>query len=326
MSNILEVRNLSIEYATPRGKVKALRNVSLAVPRGEIVGIVGESGCGKSTLISAIIRLFPANAQVTSGEVLYEGTDLLKLDENRLRQMRGSSISMVFQDPMTSLNPVFTIGTQMADIQYRDKGRSKADKRARAAEMLKKVGIADSVQRLDQYPHEFSGGMRQRIAIAMGLLSNPGLLVADEPTTALDVTMEAQIIHLLRQLRGSFQGSILFISHNLGLIAELCDRVVVMYAGEVVEAGPVREVFHHAKHPYTKALLECDPARLPETTRLLPTIPGEIPDLIHPPAGCVFTGRCPQTFAPCPTISPVVTTHGDQHIARCHLLGHDRPA
>lgn len=313
---ILDIRNLSISFATPRGSVDALRNVSLTVPPDRIVGIVGESGCGKTTLISAVMRLLAHNAIVRAGTIQFEGTDVLTMAENDLRDLRGRRMAMVFQDPMTSLNPVVPIATQMIDIQYRDAGSTR-DKLARAVAMLRKVGIPDPEQRIQGYPHQFSGGMRQRISIAMALLMNPALLIADEPTTALDVTMEAQIIHLLRQLRRDFQGSILFVSHNLGLIAELCDEVVVMYAGEVVEQGEVRQLFHRARHPYTRLLLECDPARIAATTRRLPTIEGSLPDLAQLPGGCIFAARCPQAYAPCATEAPGSYAVAPGHTARC---------
>ena len=261
-ANVLEVRDLSVQFRTPRGPVLALRKVSVDVPRGSIVGLVGESGSGKSTLALAVMRLMPANATISEGSLRFAGRDLLSLPASEMQRLRGDRISMVFQDPMTSLNPVRTIGMQMVDIQYRDRQMSQPDKRRKAAEMLRRVGIPDCERQLDRHPHQFSGGMRQRIAIAMGILEKPELLIADEPTTALDVTLEAQIVQLLRDLRGELNGSILFISHNLGIIAELCDYVVVLYAGEVVESGPVREIFYRPAHPYTQALLACDPARL----------------------------------------------------------------
>ena len=226
---------------------------------------------------------------------------------------------MVFQDPMQTHNPVLTIGRQMTDIQYRDKA-SRAEKRKRAAAMLAQVGIPDPERRLDQFPHEFSGGMRQRIAIAMALMAKPALLIADEPTTALDATLEVQIIHRLKELQADFGCSILFISHHLGVIAELCDEVAVMYAGEVVERGSVRDVFHGARHPYTARLIDCDPGRIAERTRVLPTIPGEIPDLVDLPQGCIFAGRCPERFERCQGERPGQAAVGGTHVAACHLL------
>jgi oligopeptide/dipeptide ABC transporter ATP-binding protein len=313
---ILEVKDLSVTYATPRGAVHALAHVDLTVPRGEIVGIVGESGCGKTTLISAVLRLLPGNASVTDGSILFNGREVLAMGDGELRSLRGGGIAMVFQDPMTALNPVLSIGRLMTDVQFREQ-RSATEKRAAATAMLRRVGIPDAESRLDDYPHQFSGGMRQRIAIAMALLTNPSLLVADEPTTALDVTMEAQIIHLLRELRRDFAGSILFISHNLGLIAELCDQVAVMYAGEVVESGPVGALFHNPGHPYTQALLRCDPARIEQRTANLPTIPGEVPNLLAPPTGCVFADRCPEAIERCRTTVPAPVSLDPGHQARC---------
>ena len=317
--NILKVKGLSIDYTTARGPLRALRDVSLAVPKGKIVGIVGESGCGKSTLISAIIRLLAPNARVAAGEILFQGKDLLRASQNQLRSLRGTEISMVFQDPMQTHNPVLTIGRQMTDIQYRDQ-ISGAEKRKRSAGMLAQVGISDPEARLNQYPHEFSGGMRQRIAIAMALMAQPSLLIADEPTTALDATLEVQIIHRLKELQADFGCSILFISHHLGVIAELCDEVVVMYAGEVVERGSVRDVFHNPSHPYTTRLFECDPGRISERTRVLPTIPGEIPDLVNLPGGCVFAGRCREAFERCQAERPGLGAVSPGHDAACHLV------
>jgi peptide/nickel transport system ATP-binding protein len=319
--SVLSVRDLSVEFLTRRGRAQALRHVDLEVPRGSVVGVVGESGSGKTTLISAAMRLLPQNAVVKSGEVLLDGENLLKMDEAALRSLRGRKMSMIFQDPMTALNPVLSIGQQMVDIQYRERIPA-AEKRAKAAEMLRRVGIPDPKQRLGNYPFEFSGGMRQRIAIAMALLGNPDLLIADEPTTALDVTMEAQIIHLLRELQREFKASILFISHHLGLIAELCDYVVILYAGQVVERGSVHDIFHRPQHPYTQALLTCDPARIKEASRTLPTISGDVPDLIQLPQACVFAPRCPKVFDRCHREAPALLPVSEGHAASCHLVKH----
>ncbi|MEX0758837.1 MAG: ABC transporter ATP-binding protein [Tistlia sp.] len=317
-ANVLEVRDLSLDFGSPRGRIHALRDVSLTVPRGRIVGVVGESGCGKSSLVYSIIGLLAGNAEITGGTLLFEGRDLLGLSERELRAIRGQRLSMIFQDPMTALNPVQTIGRLMTDIQYRS-GRSKAERRRQAVEMLERVGIPDAESRLSAYPHHFSGGMRQRICIAMALLVEPALLLADEPTTALDATLEVQIVHLLKRLQQDIGCAVLFVSHHLGTVAELCDDVVVMYAGEVVESGPVREIFHRPSHPYTRALLACDPGRIKEATRTLPTIPGELPDLREPPAGCIFKGRCPERFEPCDTIKPPPFALERGHQAACHL-------
>jgi oligopeptide/dipeptide ABC transporter ATP-binding protein len=315
---LLEIDNLSVDYETARGDLKALRNISFDVRKGEIVGIVGESGCGKSTLISSILRLIAPNTRFRNGEVRFEGQDLLKASERQMRGLRGDEISIVFQDPMQTHNPVLSVGRQMVDIQHRSKA-SKAQKRDKAAKMLAAVGIPDPEARLDQFPHEFSGGMRQRIAIAMALMSEPNLLIADEPTTALDATLEVQIIERLQELQREMDCAILFISHHLGVIAELCDRVVVMYAGAVVESGDVRKIFHDPKHPYTRRLIECDPGHIKTRARILPTIPGEVPDLANLPGGCIFRDRCEQATARCASHVPPLETVGEEHMAACWL-------
>ena len=316
---ILEIAGLEVGFRTARGLVQALRGVDLAVPRNRVVGLVGESGCGKSTVVAAAMGLLPGNAVVTGGAIRFDGSPLLTLSEAEWQMLRGRRMAMVFQDPMTSLNPVLSIGTQMADIQYREPhGRTEA--RRRAETMLRDVGIADPRACLDQYPHQLSGGMRQRVAIGMALLMQPELLIADEPTTALDVTMEAQIAHLFLQLRSRFQGSILLVSHNLGLVAQLCDEIAVMYAGEVVESGPVERLFAAPRHPYTQLLLECDPARIPERRRDLPTIAGMVPDLLDVPAGCIFAPRCPHAIGRCRIEVPMMHVLHDGQRARCHLV------
>ncbi|MDH3666232.1 MAG: ABC transporter ATP-binding protein [Paracoccaceae bacterium] len=319
MTALLDIRSLNVDFRTPRGRVHALRDVSLQVPKGKIVGVVGESGSGKSTVIWTVTRLLAANGVVESGEAIFDGQDLLTYPEPRMQEVRGEKVSMVFQDPMTSQSPVLSYGQQMTDILYR-RPEPDAEKMRRAVEMMRRVGIPDPESRIAQYPHQFSGGMRQRAGIAMALLMDPMLLVADEPTTALDVTMEAQIIHLIRELQREFEATIMVVSHNLGLIAELCDEVVVMYAGEVVEHGDVRDIFYRAAHPYTRALLECDPAREMTRTRLLPVIPGDIPDLHIKPTGCVFAPRCPKAMVVCRERQPDAHTLEGGHATRCHLL------
>lgn len=319
---LLDVRRLSLDFGSPRGRVHALREVSLQVPRGRIVGVVGESGSGKSTLAAAIMGLLAENAEITSGEIDFDGRNLLQLTANEWRSLRGRRLSMIFQDPMTALNPVRTIGRMMLDIQYRDRIPT-VEKQRRAITMLQRVGIADAAARLGAYPHQFSGGMRQRICIAMALLVEPALLLADEPTTALDATLEVQIIRLLQSLQRDLGCSILFVSHHLGVIAELCDQVVVMYAGEVVETGSVRDVFYRAAHPYTQALLACDPGRIEQRSRNLPTIPGEVPNLTRLPPGCIFRARCPHAFADCEHSSPRLESVGGAHAVACHLLKKD---
>ncbi len=316
--SLLKVDDLSIAYASEDGPVQALRHATLEARAGEAIGIVGESGCGKSTLASALITLLARNARVTTGGVKFGGRDILAVSEAEKRQIRGRHIAMIFQDPMTSFNPVLTIGEQLIDFQDQREGLSRTEKRQQAAAMLKRVGIPDPERCLNRFVHELSGGMRQRAAIAAALLMAPQVLVADEPTTALDVTMEAQIIHLLRELRKDYNGAIVIITHHLGLVGELCDRVYVMYAGEVVEEGSTDDVYHHPRHPYTQALIACDPANLHDQTPVLPTIPGRLPDLVTPPAGCSFAARCPRATDHCRSVAPIHVEVGPRHLARCH--------
>jgi peptide/nickel transport system ATP-binding protein len=285
-SKLLEVRNLHVSF----GEEPAVRGVSFDIEAGETIALVGESGSGKSVTGFSIMRLVDPPGRVVEGRILHNGEDLVGLDGERMRDLRGNRIAMIFQDPMMTLNPVLRIETQMVEAVLAHNAVPKQEARGMARDALGQVGIPSPDERLRAYPHQFSGGMRQRVAIAIALLNRPDLIIADEPTTALDVTMEAQIIHLIRELQRELQATIIVVSHNLGLIAELCDEVVVMYAGEVVEAGGVREIFHRAAHPYTRALLECDPARERTRSRRLPVIPGDIPDLHHRPAGCSATG------------------------------------
>jgi len=316
MTAILDVERLSVDFSTPRGRLHALRDVSLAIQPGTIMGVVGESGCGKSTLINSILGLLPANARIAGGEARFHGRNLLAMSPGELRDIRGRRITAVFQDPMTALNPVFSIGTQMTAIQYRS-GASTREKRRRATEYLAKVRIPDPEQRLAQYPHQFSGGMRQRICIAMALLAEPDLLIADEPTTALDATLELEMLGLLRDLQREAGCAVLFVSHHLGAVARLCDEVSIMYAGELVERGSVRDIFHDARHPYTRALLTCDPAGIRAKTRTLPTIPGGLPDLRHVPSDCIFRPRCLERFHRCAERPPEHAL-GACHRAACH--------
>ncbi|RWB65980.1 ABC transporter ATP-binding protein [Mesorhizobium sp.] len=322
-SPLLEIRHLNLDFGTPEGRIHALRNVSLNVAAAEVVGVVGESGSGKSTLAYTVMGLLSENADVTGGEILFDGRDLLKMPAQSRRRLLGDRLSMVFQDPMTALNPVRTIESQMIDIQHHEQ-KSRREKRDRAIDMLHRVGIPDPQTRIGAYPHHFSGGMRQRICIAMALLVRPALLIADEPTTALDATLEVQIIHLLKDLQREIGCSVLFVSHHLGAVAELCDRVVVMYAGEVVEQGDARSIFRNPGHPYTRALLECDPARLKRTTRTLPTISGEVPSFLGLQKGCIFSARCPQAFDRCVQEQPVDYPISAGQTARCHLLEEKR--
>lgn len=316
---VIAIEDLSVEFASPKGTIRALRHIDLVIPRRSIVGIVGESGSGKSTLALAIMGLLPPSAGMR-GSIRLGEAELTGLTEREMRAVRGRQISMVFQDPMTSLNPVRTIGDQLLDVQYRDKHLTPGQRRLRSVELLRKVGIPDAAQQLRRYPYQFSGGMRQRIAIAMSLLGAPKLLIADEPTTALDVTLEAQILHLLRSLREEIDGSIIFISHNLGAVAEICDHVVVLYAGEVVESGPVGAIFHDPQHPYTRALLDCDPARIVESSRRLPTIPGEVPSLARLPVGCVFSDRCSAAISACHGAHPSMQEIAPGRNVRCPVV------
>lgn len=268
---LLEVRELSVQYS---GRVTAVDRATITANSGEVIGIIGESGSGKSTLSAAVAGLLPDFARITSGSVEFRGADLLNLPQAERRRLLGDEIAMVFQDPMTAFNPVLPIGEQLIDFQHRI-GGSRHEKRERAAAMLAKVGIPHAHHRLRLYPHELSGGMRQRAAIAAALLVSPSLLIADEPTTALDVTMEAQIIHLFRELRRDYGGAIIIVTHHLGVVAELCDRIYVMYKGKIVEEGGCDQIFHSPRHPYTKALLTCDPACIEGVTEYLPVIAPE---------------------------------------------------
>ena len=317
---MLEVKELKTIFSTQDGVVNAVNDISFSLQSGEAIGIVGESGCGKSVSMLSIMRLIPnPPGKIVGGEVFFQGRDILKMNQHDLQDMRGNQISMVFQDPLTSLNPVKTIGNQISETVLRHTDKDKKQAEQRAVELLKMVGIPEAENRLKDYPHQFSGGMRQRVMIAIALSCNPQILIADEPTTALDVTLEAQVIHLLQELKNSFECSILFVSHNLGLIAELCDEVVVMYAGEVVEQGDVFDLFHSPAHPYTQRLLECDPARIEKSTDELPTISGRVPDLIELPPGCIFSPRCVSKFEPCSTQPPPEFVVNERHKVSCFL-------
>lgn len=317
--------NLEIKYRTRQATLTAVRNVNFEVKRGQIVGLVGESGCGKSTIASAVMRLLPPNGEISGGEMLFKGRDLLRMREDEMRQVRGRDISMIFQDPMTSLNPVFSIEQQMIDtIQAHPPNSrpiSRGEARERAIRMLDKVGIPDAAKRIRNFPHQFSGGMSQRIMIASALQSNPSLLIADEPTSALDVTLEAQITGLIRALRDELQTSILYITHDLGIVAQLCDHVVVLYAGNVVETGDIFPLFKNPLHPYTQALLRSHPANQTHGERLV-TIRGRVPSLKDLPVGCKFAPRCDLAQAICFSQEPVPTTIGTQTVL-CHAYRQD---
>jgi oligopeptide/dipeptide ABC transporter ATP-binding protein len=318
---LLEVTGLEVVYHVPGAALAALSEVTFEVRPGEIVGIVGESGCGKSTLSSALLRLLPPNGDITGGRITFKGRELLSLSEEQMRALRGQELAMIFQDPLTSLNPVFTVGTQMVDAQsaHRAVRRGAGDEiRRRVIEMLEQVGIPDVSDSVDDYPHQFSGGMRQRIMIATALLLEPALLIADEPTSALDVTLEAQIVELLKRLREVHGTAILFISHDLGVIAQICDRVVVMYAGRAVEEADVLSIFERPKHPYTRALLAAIPSHRRRGTPLA-TIPGRVPSLAALPPGCKFANRCPYAQPVCLEDEPG-DTRVDGGRVRCHIF------
>jgi len=296
--------------------------VDLDVRPGEVLGLVGESGSGKSVTALSVLRLIPdPPGKIVAGEIRFHGRDLLKLSWDEIRAIRGKDISMVFQEPMTSLNPVFTIGMQITEvILAHEPGTSRQDAQKRAIDILGEVGIPDAAARMKQYPHHLSGGMRQRVMIAMALVLNPSLVIADEPTTALDVTIQAQILDLMLQLKARRAGAaILLITHNLAVVAETCDRVAVMYGGKIQEIAPVRELFHNPLHPYTRGLLGSIPSVSGKKADRLTAIPGTIPDILHLPVGCKFVTRCTERFEPCADIEPPLIEAAPGHWVRCHL-------
>jgi oligopeptide/dipeptide ABC transporter ATP-binding protein len=314
---LVSIRNLVLEATTAGGTAHILRGIDLDIGRGRILGVVGESGSGKSSLAACLLRLLPANLSRLTGEIVFDGTDLVGLGEAAMNAYRGRRIAMVFQDPMTALNPLFTVGTHLVDVLRRRRpGLSRAEARARATAALQSVGIADATLRLRSYPHQLSGGMRQRVMIAMALLVEPDLLLADECTTALDATVEAQIVALLEGLRSGFAGSIVFISHHLGLVAQLCDDLCVMYAGTVVETGPVAAVLASPRHPYTRALLACELDEHAHGGRLV-SIPGEVPDPAAAHVACVFAPRCPNAQDVCRASIPALRDAGPGRRAAC---------
>lgn len=316
---LLQVNDLTVSFFNRHSEVQAVRGISFEVRPGEILGVVGESGSGKSVTAHAILRLLKESGRITGGDIRYRGESLLGKSEAEMRRLRGNDIAMIFQDPMTSLNPVFTIGSQISDIIRRHQGVSKVQANKAAVEMLRLVGIPSPEKRCRNYPHEFSGGMRQRVLIAMALSCHPRLLIADEPTTALDVTIQAEILQLLLDLKEKLQTSILFITHDLGVVANTCSRVIVMYGGLIMEKGTVSEVFRRPLHPYTVGLLNSLPGARQEKQRLLP-IPGNPPDSSQRTSGCPFAGRCPHTMAVCREKPPGYYQEGTDHRAMCWLL------
>jgi len=315
---LLELENLSTHYVSARGTrvVRAVEGVNLRVNARETLGIVGESGSGKSTLALTILRLLPPAARVASGRMLFEGEDLLEKSEAEMRRVRGKRIAMILQDPMASLNPLFTIGDQVAEPIRVHEGSGRAKAWSRAFDLLKAVRIASPQTRLHQHPHEMSGGMRQRIVGAIGISCEPRLLIADEPTTSLDLTIQAQYLNLLRELQHAHGLALIFITHNLGIVAKMCDQLAVMYAGRVVEQGPVRQIFNAPAHPYTRALLSSIP-RMSDSRRRLTAIDGQPPDLAALPPGCAFAPRCPDVVERCREVAPPESTSRDGHAVRC---------
>ena len=317
---LIEVKDLKVQFATEDGLVKAVDSVSFELARGQVLGIVGESGSGKSVTAMTLLGLTRDRNTRFEGEVLYKGRDVLKMNEGELQEVRGNEMSMIFQDPMTSLNPVYTIGAQISEaIQIHERADKHAAKR-RAVELLKQVGIPNAESRVDNYPHEFSGGMRQRAMIAMALACNPDVLIADEPTTALDVTIQAQIIELIDRLKDEFNSAVILITHDLGVVADVADEIVVMYAGRVVERADTRKLFYDPQHPYTWGLLGSIPRLDRPRTKRLFSIAGTPPSLINMPAGCKFRPRCTHAFAKCveePELENRVETPG--HLDRCWL-------
>ena len=316
---LLEIENLHTFFYTDTGVARAVDGVSFSVAVGETVGVVGESGCGKSVTALSILRLVRPPGRIEEGSVMrFEGRDLLGLDEREMQHVRGNRIAMVFQEPMTALNPVFTVGDQIGEVARIHADMSKRDAWAKAIEMLKVVGIPAPEQRAGEYPHQLSGGMRQRVVIAMALVMNPALVIADEPTTALDVTIQAQILELLADLTRRLGTSVLLITHDLGVVAENCTRVIVMYAGEVVEEATTIDLFARAHHPYTEGLLKAMP-RVGESRDRLSTIPGTVPPPTAWPKGCRFRDRCPYSWERCEAEHPPLYQIGSNHVSRCHL-------
>ena len=317
MTPLVSIRRLKLEATTARGTAHILRGIDLDIGKSRILGVVGESGPGKSSLAACLVRLLPANLSHVSGEIVFDGVDLLALGERAMNAYRGTRIAMIFQDPMTALNPLFTVGTHLVDVlRRRHPGMPRDAAEGRAIAALSSVGIADAALRMASYPHQLSGGMRQRVMIAMALLVEPDLLLADEPTTALDATVEAQIVSLLEDLRRSFAGSIVFISHHLGLVAQLCDDLCVMYGGTIVESGPVDEVLGAPRHPYTRALLDCELDDEAAGGRLV-SIPGEVPDPVDVRNACVFAPRCMHAIDRCRESVPALRGAGPARLAAC---------
>ena len=317
---ILEVKDLNVTFHARGQEIRAVRGVSLEVCPGEILGIVGESGSGKSVTMKAVLGILPENASIKAESLKLSGTEMTKLSEEEYRKLRGTQMTMIYQDPMTALDPVMTVGKHMEEVLKRNGGlKSKEEIRKKSIEMLDKVGIPDPQSRLKQYPHEFSGGMRQRVLIAMALACNPKMLIADEPTTALDVTIQAQILDLLQELEEQYHTSIVLITHDMGVVATVCQRVAIMYGGLIMETGTSDEIFYDPKHPYTKALLRAIPSTELKEGERLQAIEGLPPSLVNPPAGCPFAERCEYASERCAQQLPEYYEFSGTHRAMCHL-------
>ena len=319
MDNILEIKDLVVRYETEDGIVRAVNSVNLALERGAAVGLVGETGAGKTTLAKSILRLIQwPPGRIAGGQILYEGKDLVAMEAEEICQIRGKEISMIFQDPMTALNPVLTVGKQIAEVIEAHEKISAEEAKKKMEDMLTMVGIDPA--RAEDYPHQFSGGMKQRVVIAIALACNPNLLIADEPTTALDVTIQAQVLDLIKNLRTKLGTSMLLITHDLGVVADIADEIIVMYAGKIVEKAPCRELFYHPQHPYTWALLNSVPRIDYEEDSKLIAIEGSIPDMTNPPKGCGFCARCPYAMKICEEYEPPKTQLEKEHEISCWLM------
>jgi oligopeptide/dipeptide ABC transporter ATP-binding protein len=317
MQPLLEVKDLSTSFFTEQGELRVVDRVSLSIAPGRLMGLVGESGSGKTVSALSIMRLLPERARVVSGQILFEGRDLCRISEEEMRHVRGARIAMIFQEPMTSLNPVFTIGSQITEAVRLHQKTSRAEARQRAIEMLRVVQIADPERRIDDYPHQLSGGMRQRVMIAMALSCRPKLLIADEPTTALDVTIQSQILDLIRELQQQFQLAVLLVTHDLGIVAEYADDVTILYSSRVMEQAGANELFANPLNPYTRALLNSIPGAGGHRNRRLQAIAGTIPNPADPPPGCRFNPRCPMVVPDCSHIDPPLEAKRPEHYVAC---------
>lgn len=320
MENILEVNNLHVSFHTYGGEVKAVRGVNFEVKKGETIAIVGESGCGKSVTAQTIMKLIPMPpGEIKEGSIIFNGEEICSKSDDQMEKIRGKEIGMIFQDPMTSLNPTMKVGRQITEGLMKHQEMSREQAKERAIEMFHLVGIPQPESRVEQYPHEFSGGMRQRTMIAIALACNPNLLIADEPTTALDVTIQAQILELMKDIQKKMGTSIILITHDLGVVADMCDRIVVMYAGKVVETGTLDEIFYRPQHPYTKGLLKSVPRLDTNKNEALTPISGTPPDLLNPPQGCAFCARCESAMKICQDNDPILEKVEGNHEAACWL-------